>query len=97
MNTLATLTAVIGLISTPVLAQETLKFAHVYEANTLYNEAAEWIADEIEKRTDGAYVVDGYCQVVGISLRSLVKAGSCHHFRGVISPEPKSIGAGVAV
>ena len=28
---LATLTAVVGLISTPVLAQETLKFAHVYE------------------------------------------------------------------
>jgi len=38
-----------------------------------------------------------YCQVVGISLRSLAKAGSCHHFRGVICPEAKSIGAGVAV
>ena len=39
----------------------------------------------------------GYCQVVGISLRSLAKAGSCHHFRGVICPEAESIGAGVAV
>ncbi|GAW35403.1 hypothetical protein RA2_02466 [Roseovarius sp. A-2] len=38
-----------------------------------------------------------YCQVVGISLRSLAKAGSCHHFRGVICPEAESIGAGVAV
>ena len=39
----------------------------------------------------------GYCQVVGVSLRSLAKAGSCHHFRGVICPEAESIGACVAV
>ncbi|UOA29348.1 hypothetical protein DSM107133_04109 (plasmid) [Pseudosulfitobacter sp. DSM 107133] len=39
----------------------------------------------------------GYCQVVGISLRNLANAGSCHHFRGVICPEAESIGAGVAV
>lgn len=58
MKTFATLTAAVALTASPLLAQETLKFAHVYEANTLYNEAAEWIADEIEKRTDGAYVVD---------------------------------------
>lgn len=58
MKTLAAITAAVTLFATPVLAQETLKFAHVYEANTLYNEAAEWIAQEIEKRTDGAYKVD---------------------------------------
>lgn len=50
----ATLAAVAG----PALAQQTIKFAHVYEANTLYNEAALWIADEIEARSDGAYEVD---------------------------------------
>ncbi|MGQ7848743.1 DctP family TRAP transporter solute-binding subunit [Granulosicoccus sp. 3-233] len=49
-----TLAAVAG----PALAQQTIKFAHVYEANTLYNEAALWIADEIEARSDGAYEVD---------------------------------------
>ncbi len=42
-------------------------------------------------------ILAGYCKVVGISLRSLAKAGSCHHFRGVICPEVESIGAGVAV
>ncbi|WP_418592200.1 DctP family TRAP transporter solute-binding subunit [Ponticoccus sp. (in: a-proteobacteria)] len=58
MKTLATITAAIAVLACPALAQQTLKFAHVYEANTLYNEAAEWIADEIETRTDGAFVVD---------------------------------------
>ncbi|CAN0656528.1 MULTISPECIES: DctP family TRAP transporter solute-binding subunit [Nitratireductor] len=58
MKRIATLAAVIGLAVTPALAQETLKFAHVYEANTLYNDAAEWIAREIEQRTDGKYKVD---------------------------------------
>lgn len=58
MKPLPTLTAVFALLAAPAMAQETLKFAHVYEANTLYNEAALWIADEIEKRTDGAYTVD---------------------------------------
>ena len=39
-------------------AQQTLKFAHVYEADTLYHEAALWIAEQIETRTDGAYEIE---------------------------------------
>ncbi|QKV20037.1 sialic acid TRAP transporter substrate-binding protein SiaP [Oricola thermophila] len=58
MKYIATLTAALALAATPAMAQETLKFAHVYEANTLYNEAAEWIAEQIEERTDGKYNVD---------------------------------------
>ncbi len=41
-------------------AQETLKFAHVYEASTPYQKWALWAADEIEKRTDGRYTVEVY-------------------------------------
>ena len=58
MKLLLPLTAGFALLAGTALSQETLKFAHVYEANTLYNEAALWIADEIEERTDGAYKVD---------------------------------------
>ena len=50
--------ATLSVVAGPALAQQTIKFAHVYEANTLYNEAALWIADEIEARSDGAYEVD---------------------------------------
>ena len=50
--------ATLAFVAGPAIAQQTLKFAHVYEANTLYNEAALWIADEIEARSDGAYKVD---------------------------------------
>lgn len=51
--------AVTGLmVPGAAVAQQTLKFAHVYEANTLYNEAALWIAEQIEERTDGAYEVE---------------------------------------
>jgi len=41
-------------------AQETLKFAHVYEASTPYQKWALWAADEIEKRTDGRYSIEVY-------------------------------------
>lgn len=58
MKSLYTLTAALALMAGPALAQETLKFAHVYEANTVYNEAALWIAEQIEERSDGAYKVD---------------------------------------
>lgn len=58
MNTLLKLAAALAVTAGAASAQETLKLAHVYEANTLYNEAALWIADEIEKRTDGAYKID---------------------------------------
>ncbi|WP_162787222.1 sialic acid TRAP transporter substrate-binding protein SiaP [Notoacmeibacter marinus] len=58
MRYIATLTTAVCLAAAPAMAQETLKFAHVYEASTLYNEAAEWIAEQIEERTDGKYKVD---------------------------------------
>lgn len=48
----------VGMLGGVASAQEALKFAHVYEANTLYNEAAEWVAEQIELRSEGRYTVD---------------------------------------
>lgn len=58
MKSICTLAATLALIAGPTVAQQTIKFAHVYEANTLYNEAALWVAEQIEERSDGAYEVD---------------------------------------
>src|SRR6266446_10370443 len=40
------------------LAQQKLKFAHVYETSEPYHTAALWAAGEIAKRTDNRYVVE---------------------------------------
>jgi len=40
------------------LAQQKLKFAHVYETGEPYHAAALWAAGEIAKRTDNRYVVE---------------------------------------
>ncbi len=58
MKTLATLAAAIALVAAPDIPQQTLKFARVNEASTLFHEAAEWIAEQIEERTDDKYKVD---------------------------------------
>ena len=42
----------------PALAQQQLKFAHVYETSEPYHEWALWAADEIEARTDGRYTME---------------------------------------
>lgn len=38
---------------TAAFAQETLKWAHVYETGSAYHQAAEWAAEEIKERTEG--------------------------------------------
>ena len=40
------------------LAQQKLKFAHVYETSEPYHSAALWAAGEIAKRTGNRYTVD---------------------------------------
>jgi len=40
------------------LAQQKLKFAHVYETSEPYHTAAVWAAGEIKKRTNGRYDVE---------------------------------------
>lgn len=38
-------------------AQETLRFAHVYETSEPFHTWAEWAAEQIEERTDGRYSI----------------------------------------
>ncbi|EWH00741.1 sialic acid TRAP transporter substrate-binding protein SiaP [Halomonas sp. BC04] len=38
-------------------AQETLRFAHVYETSEPFHKWAEWAAEQIEERTDGRYTM----------------------------------------
>ena len=47
-----------GMWSAPALAQQKLKFAHVYEVSEPYHTAALWAAGEIGKRTSNRYAVD---------------------------------------
>jgi len=47
-----------GMWSAPALAQQKLKFAHVYEVSEPYHTAALWAAGEIAKRTANRYSVD---------------------------------------
>ena len=42
------------------LAQTELRWGHVYESQSPYNEWAEWAAEEFEKRTDGRYAIEVY-------------------------------------
>lgn len=47
-----------GMPAAPALAQQKLKFAHVYEVSEPYHTAALWAAGEIGKRTSNRYAVD---------------------------------------
>ncbi|GAB5377997.1 MAG: sialic acid TRAP transporter substrate-binding protein SiaP [Acuticoccus sp.] len=47
-------------VSSAAMAQETLRFGHVYETDSIYHQAAEWAAAEIAERTDGRYEVEVY-------------------------------------
>src|SRR3954465_8542903 len=45
-------------VSTGALAQQKLKFAHVYETSEPYHTYAVWAAGEIAKRTNNRYTMD---------------------------------------
>jgi len=47
-----------GMSAAPALAQQKLKFAHVYEVSEPYHTAAVWAAGEIAKRTSKRYTMD---------------------------------------
>ena len=47
-----------GMSAAPALAQQKLKFAHVYEVSEPYHTAAVWAAGEIGKRTSNRYTMD---------------------------------------
>ena len=47
-----------GMSAAPALAQQKLKFAHVYEVSEPYHTAALWAAGEIAKRTGNRYSMD---------------------------------------
>lgn len=46
------------LVSQPVLAQQKLKFAHVYETSEPYHKWALWAADELPRRTNQRYTME---------------------------------------
>ena len=50
--------AIALLAATPALAQQKLKFAHVYETSEPYHTYAVWAAGEIAKRTNNKYSMD---------------------------------------
>jgi len=52
-----TLTALVASFST-ASAQETLKWAHVYETSEPFHTESVWAAEEIAKRTNGRYKID---------------------------------------
>ena len=47
-----------GHVRGAALAQQKLKFAHVYEVSEPYHTAALWAAGEIAKRTSNRYTMD---------------------------------------
>ncbi|HTQ73321.1 MAG TPA: sialic acid TRAP transporter substrate-binding protein SiaP [Burkholderiales bacterium] len=47
-----------ALFAAPALAQQKLKFAHVYETSEPYHTWALWAAGEIARRTNNAYTMD---------------------------------------
>jgi tripartite ATP-independent transporter DctP family solute receptor len=58
---LATLLGAVAALAMPVssaMAQEVLKWAHVYETSEPFHTESVWAAEEIAKRTDGRYKVD---------------------------------------
>ncbi len=52
------LVAIAVLAAMPALAQQKLKFAHVYETSEPYHTQAVWAAGEIAKRTNNKYSMD---------------------------------------
>src|SRR3954464_11838506 len=50
--------AVLAICSTAGIAQQKLKFAHVYETSEPYHTYAGWAAGEIAKRTNNKYTMD---------------------------------------
>ena len=52
------LVAIAVLAAMPALAQQKLKFAHVYETSEPYHTQAVWAAGEIAKRTSNRYTMD---------------------------------------
>ncbi|MEK9764536.1 MAG: TRAP transporter substrate-binding protein DctP, partial [Deltaproteobacteria bacterium] len=57
-----TMTTVValGLSSATLLAQTTLKWAHVYETSEPYHTWSVWAGEQIEKQTNGKYKVEVY-------------------------------------
>ena len=53
LKTLALATGVSTLMAASAMAQEVLKWAHVYEEGSNYHQTALWAADEVKSRTDG--------------------------------------------
>jgi len=60
IRSLALTAALVAAFAAPVdvLAQQKLKFAHVYETGEPYHTAAVWAAGEISKRTANRYAID---------------------------------------
>src|SRR5213075_3551255 len=52
------LLAVLAAFSTAGLAQQKLKFAHVYETSEPYHTYAVWAGQEVAKRTNNRYTMD---------------------------------------
>jgi tripartite ATP-independent transporter DctP family solute receptor len=50
--------AALALTASAAMAQETLKWAHVYETSEPFHTESVWAAEEIAKRTDGRYKID---------------------------------------
>jgi tripartite ATP-independent transporter DctP family solute receptor len=48
----------LAMLAVPALAQQKLKFAHVYETSEPYHTWALWAAGEIAKRTNNRYTID---------------------------------------
>jgi TRAP-type C4-dicarboxylate transport system substrate-binding protein len=51
-------TCIFVLSATAGLAQETLRFGHVYEASTPYHAAALKAAELLEEKTEGRYTME---------------------------------------
>jgi hypothetical protein len=49
---------VLALAASPALAQQKLKFAHVYETSEPYHTESVWAAAEIKKRTNGKFDIE---------------------------------------
>ena len=52
------LVLVLAAFSTAAMAQQKLKFAHVYETSEPYHTYAVWAGGEIAKRTSNRYSID---------------------------------------
>ena len=55
MTKLGLIAAALALASGNVLAQQKLKWAHVYETSEPYHTQSVWAAEEIKKRTNGKF------------------------------------------